>query len=93
MNAVDAARIRYHKNIALFTAVPFEHSDLPGVGDHIKGNLDFLVSTVAGVEDMREDAEYALPEQPYFLVATTLGQHSSNAQLLAELLTLEYLDG
>ena len=50
---------------------------------------------MAGDEDMREDAEYALPEQPYFIVveATSLGQHSSKAQLLAELLTLEYLDG
>ena len=97
MNAVDAARIRYRKNIALFAEVPIEHPDLPGVG-HIGGNLDFLASTVAGDEDMREDAQYALPEQPYFIVVEakkgiTLDQHSSKAQLLAELLTLEYLDG
>jgi len=97
MNAVDGARIRYRKNIGLFTDVPVEHPDLPGVG-HIGGYLDFLTSTVVGNEDMREDAEYALPERPYFIVvaakkATTLDQHSSKAQLLAELLTLEYLDG
>ena len=78
MNAVDAARIRYRKNIALFAEVPVEHPDLPGIG-HIGGNLDFLASTVAGDEDMRQDAEYALPEQPYFIVveakkAVTLGQ-------------------
>ena len=96
MNAVDAARIRYHKNIALFAEVPVEHPNLPGVG-HISGNLDFLASTVAGDEDMREDGEYALPDQPHFIVveakkAVTLSQHSSKAQLLAELLTLQYLD-
>lgn len=97
MNAVDAARIYYRKNIALFAEIPVEHPDLPGVG-HIGGNLDFLASTVAGGADMREVAEYALPERPYFVVvetkkAVTLGQHSSKAQLLAELLTLQYLDG
>ena len=47
---------------------------------------------------MRQDADYALPEKPYFIVveakkAATLGQYSSKAQLLAELLTLEFLDG
>jgi len=89
MNAVD--RFRYRKNIALFTEVLFKHSDLP-VG-HIEVNLDFLASTVAGDEDMREDAECALPKQPYFVVATILSQHSSKAQLLAELLTLEHSDG
>ena len=65
---------------------------------HIGGNLDFLASTVAGDEDMRQDGDYALPEKPYFIVveakkAATLGQYSSKAQLLAELLTLEFLDG
>src|SRR5438552_12152969 len=84
MNAVDTARIRYRKNIALFAEVPIEHPDLPGVG-HIGGNLDFLASTVAGDEDMREDAQYALPEQPYFIVVEakkgiTLDQHLSKAQ-------------
>ena len=97
MNAVDAARIRYRKNIALFAEVPVEHPDLPGIG-HIGGNLDFLASTVAGDADMRAEAEYALPEQFYFIVveakkSITLDQHSSKAQLLAELLTLEYLNG
>jgi hypothetical protein len=97
VNAVDAARILYHKNIALFAGVPVEHPDLPGIG-HIGGNLDFLASTVVGGVDMREEAEYALPEKPYFIVveskkAVTLGQHSSKAQLLAELLTLQYMDG
>lgn len=97
MNAVDAARVFYRKNIALFAEVPVEHPELPGIG-HIGGNIDFLASTVAGDEDMREDAEYALPEKPYFIVvnakkSSTLGQHSSKAQLLAELLTLDHLDG
>ena len=97
MNAVDAARIRYRKNIALFAEVSVEHPGLPGVG-HIGGNLDFLASTVAGDEDMRQDGDYGLPEKPYFIVVeakkgATLSQYSSKAQLLAELLTLEFLDG
>jgi hypothetical protein len=74
MNAVDATRRFYHKNIALFAEVPVEHPDLPDVG-HIGGNFDFLV---AGDADMHEDAKYALPERPYFIVveakkSTTLG--------------------
>lgn len=97
MNAVDAARIRYNKHIALFAEVPVEHPDLPGVG-HVGGNVDFLASTVAGGQDMRYDAEYAIPERPYLIVVEakktpTLSQLSSKAHLLAELLTLEYLDG
>ena len=97
MNAVYAARIHYRKNIGLFSEVPVEHPDLPGIGN-IGGNLDFLASTVAGDADMREDGEYALPKKPYFIVveakkSATLGQYSSKAQLLAELLTLEFLDG
>ena len=96
MNAIDAARIRYRKRIALFAEVAVEHPDLPGIGP-IGGNLDFLASTVAADADMREEAEYALPERPYLIVVeakklATLGQHSSKAQLLAELLTLQYLD-
>jgi hypothetical protein len=97
MNAVHTARIYYRKRIALFAEVPIEHPDLPGLG-HIGGNLDFLASTVAGDVDMREEGESALPAQPYFIVVEakkggTLGQPSTKAQLLAELLTLEYLYG
>jgi hypothetical protein len=96
MNAVYA-RIYYRKNIGLFSEVAVEHPDLPGIG-HIGGNLDFLASTVAGDVDMRQDGEYALPKRPYLIVveakkSVTLGQYSSQAQLLAELLTLEFLDG
>jgi len=67
MNGADAARIRYRKNIALFAEIPVENPDLPGIS-HIGGNLDFLASMVGGDEDMRDDAEYALSEQPYFIV-------------------------
>lgn len=96
MNAIDVARIHYRKNIGLFADIPIEHPNLPGIG-HIAGKLDFLASTLAGNEDMRKDAAYALPARPCFIVveskrSVTLGQHSSKAQLLAELLTLEYLD-
>jgi hypothetical protein len=97
MNAINAARTYYRKRIALFSQVAVEHPDLPGIGP-IDGNLDFLASTVAADADMREEAEYALPERPYYLTvvgdkkSATLDQHSSKAQLLAQLLTLQYLD-
>jgi len=97
MNAIDSARLYYRKRIALFSEVAVEHPDLPGIG-HIGGNLDFLASTVAAHANMRNQGEYALPERPYLIVVeakkpATLGQYSSKAQLLAELLTLQYLDG
>lgn len=96
MNAVDAARSHYKKNIALFAEVPVEHPDLPGIGN-IGGNLDFVASTVGGNEYIRYRSETAFPEHPYFIVveakkAVTLDARSSKAQLLAELLTLDYLD-
>ena len=100
MNAIGAARTYYRKQIALFADIAVEQSDLPGIGP-MCGNLDFLASTVAADADMRDEAEYALPERPYYLTVvgtkkpatTTLDQqHSSKAQLLAQLLTLQYLD-
>jgi len=96
MNAIDAARIYYHKSIALFSEVTIEHPDLPGIG-HISGNLDFLASTVFAHVDMRYDAESALPKCPYLIIVevkkgTTVSAITSKAQLLAELLTLQYLD-
>ena len=98
MNAVAAARRTYKtKSLGLFAEVPVEHPDLPGIGA-IGGNLDFLASNVAGDEDIREHGDVAIPQTPYFIVveakkSTTIGSHSSTAQLLAELLTLDYLDG
>ena len=82
--------------LGLFAEVPVEHPDLPGIGT-IGGNLDFLASTVAGDEDIREHGDVAIPQTPYFIVIetkkpTTIGSHSSTAKLLAELLTLDYLD-
>jgi hypothetical protein len=32
MNAVDAARVFYRKNIALFAEIPVDHPELPGIG-------------------------------------------------------------
>lgn len=57
----------------------------------------FLASTVFAHVDMRYDAESALPKCPYLIIVevkkgTTVSAITSKAQLLAELLTLQYLD-
>src|SRR5947207_15412849 len=96
MNAVAAARKTYKtRGLGLFAEAPIEHPDLPGIGI-IGGCLDFLASTVAGDEDIREHGDVAIPQTPYFIVvetkkSTTIVSHSSTAHLLAELLKFYYL--
>jgi hypothetical protein len=49
-NAVFLARKYLEAGpIALFNEVPFEHDNLPGIGE-ISGNIDYLTSAYAGVK-------------------------------------------
>jgi hypothetical protein len=97
-NAVNVVQRGSTKpNIALFSEIPIEHDDLPGIGP-VGGAVDFLTSTIAGgYTSVREFGDKLVPAKPYFVVveakkSSTIADQSSQAQLLAQLLTLEYMD-
>jgi len=81
----------------LFSEIPFEHDDLPGIGP-IGGSLDYLTSAYAGVKGIGRDlnAQVRL-KTPYLLVVeaksgSTIGRFASLYQLIAQLVTVEYRD-
>ena len=90
---------RKHLNagkIALFSEVPFEHDNLPGIGE-ISGNLDYITSAYAGVKDIGTLAAPVRLETPYLLVTeaksnSAIGELSSFYQLIAQLVTVDYRD-
>jgi len=83
--------------IGLFSEVPLEHEDLPGIG-HIGGNVDYLTSGYAGVKDPEKHKKASIRlETPYLLVVeakttSTIGRDSSLYQLIAQLIAVEYHD-
>ena len=89
-------KLRTHP-IAIFAEVPLEHPAMPGIGP-IGGKLDFLCCSTFGVPyDDPDLAEFALIRSPHFLVIeaqqnATLGRKTSHAQLIAQLITLQYHD-
>ena len=80
-NAVYLAR-KYldAERIALFSEVPFEHDNLPGIGE-ISVNLDYITSAYAGVKDIGtgSNAQVRL-KTPYLLVVEA--KSSDNQQVL-----------
>lgn len=97
VNAVELAKNVLHAGtIALFSEIPFEHPDLPGVGP-IGGNLDFLTSGVLNTRAVWKHPRYASYSKPYLLVVeakhgSALTKPASMAQLVAQLLTLDFHD-
>ena len=96
-NAVDLAREKFQNpNIALFPETIFDHPDLPGVGP-VGGALDYISSAVYQEMDVTLFGNQCLPSTPHFIVIvakkdstfTTIG---AQAQLLAQLLTIDYHD-
>jgi hypothetical protein len=84
-------------NIAQFSEVPIEYDDLPGIG-RVGGDVDFLSSTIAGgYPSVKEFGETMVPAKRHFVVVeekkvSTIADQSSQAQLLAQLLTLKFID-
>jgi len=74
--------------IALFQEVEINHPDLPGVGP-VGGALDYLTSATSKME-VRLFPGLITPRMPHFGVieAKRLGEIPAQAQLLAQLLTL-----
>ena len=83
--------------IALFAQVPFEHDNLPGIGE-IYGNLDYITSGFGGVNAIGKSTTPAVSlETPYLLVVeaksnSTIGKISSYYQLIAQMITIDYHD-
>ena len=96
-NAVYLARKHLNAGqIGLFSDVPFEHDNLPGIGE-ISGNLDYITSSYAGVKDIGTRAAPAILKTPYLLVTeaktnSAIGKLSSLDQLIAQLVTVDYRD-
>jgi hypothetical protein len=83
-----------HTSLALFTEVPFEHPQLPGVG-YVGGNVDYLTAAVRGNVNVRVRGDECTACVPYLLVIEakkdpTIGTEGSIAQLYAQLLTLQH---
>jgi hypothetical protein len=82
-------------DIVLFQEVPVEHPSLPGVGP-IGGALDYVASSTLIPTNLLLRGT-ARPGKPHFIVVeakkgTTVIEASSEAQLLAQILTLEHID-
>jgi hypothetical protein len=96
VNATWIARsLRKNPQIALFQEIEISHPDLPGVGP-ISGALDYLTSATAKLS-VRKYPALATPRIPHFVVIeakrqATVGEIPAQAQLLAQLLTLNYLN-
>jgi hypothetical protein len=97
-NAVFLARKHLAAgHIALFSEVPFQHDDLPGIGE-VGGNLDYITSAYGGVKNIKADVNPQVKLKiPYLLVveaksSSTIGRDSSFYQLLAQLVTVEHRD-
>ena len=90
-----AQKMKKSPQIGLFQEVEIEYPDLPGIGP-ISGALDYLVSTTSKLS-LREFPAQATPRVPHFVVMeakrhATVGEIPAQAQLLAQLLTLDYLN-
>ena len=96
VNATWIARsLKKDPQIALFQEIEISHPDLPGVGA-ISGALDYLTSTTSKLS-VKYYPALATPRMPHFVVIeakhqATIGEISAQAQLLAQLLTLNYLN-
>lgn len=97
VNATWLARsMKKEPQIALFQEVEINHPDLPGVGP-VGGALDYLTSATSKME-VRLFPGTITPRMPHFVVIeakrqATVGEIPAQAQLLAQLLTLNYLNG
>ena len=84
------------KSLAIFQEVNFSHPNLPGIGP-ITGPVDFLSATLVQNIPLTKFPGVAAPSKPLFMVVEakkvdTMNSVSSNAQLLAQLLTAHYDD-
>ena len=84
------------KSLAIFQEINFFHPNLPDI-DPITGPVDFLSATLVQNIPLTKFPGVAAPSKPLFMVVEakkvdTMNSVSSNAQLLAQLLTAHYDD-
>jgi hypothetical protein len=95
--AIRFAKDLYNvEDIALFSKVALEHPNLPGLGP-ISGISDFITAHVEGELPLREFGTTVAGTMPKILVietkrGDTLAELSSQTQLVAQLITLDYDD-
>jgi len=82
-------------SVGLFSEVPFEMDNLPGIGS-VGGSLDYLTSAFAGAKDPSRHVKASIRlETPYLLVVeakttSSIGRDSSFFQLMAQLIAVEH---
>ena len=80
----------------MFQEVPFSHPNLPGIGP-ISGLVDYLSAALPQDIPLVITGGVANPVNPLFILveakrSQTLEDASSNAQLMAQLLTAQHQD-
>lgn len=81
--------------IGLFSEVPFEMDNLPGIGS-VGGSLDYLASVFAGAKDPSRHLKASIRlKTPSLLVVeakttSSIGRDSSFFQLMAQLIAVEH---
>ena len=80
----------------MFQEVPLSHPNLPGIGP-ISGPVDYMSAALPKDIPLKITGGVANPAKPIFILveakqAQTLSDVSSNAQLMAQLLTTQHDD-
>ena len=80
----------------MFQEVPLSHPNLPGIGP-ISGPVDYMSAALPKDIPLKITGGVANPAKPIFVVvqvkwAQSLSDVSSNAQLMAQLLTAQHDD-
>ena len=80
----------------MFSDVLFSYPDLPGIGP-VSGPVDYITASLALHIPLRCRGRRAPHSKPFFLVVEakrvqTIGNVSSSAQLMAQLMTAHYQD-
>jgi len=97
INAVHAAKQKFAlKSLAMFSEVQFSYPNLPGIGP-ISGPVDYITASLPLHIPLRHRGGRSPHSKPLFLVVEakkeqTMGDASSSAQLMAQLMTAHYQD-
>lgn len=84
------------KSLAMFQEVVFSHPNLPGIGP-VSGPVDYVSAALPQDIPLAVTGGIASPVKPLFVLveakrSQTMDDVSSNAQLMAQLLTVQHED-
>ncbi len=97
INAIHAAKKKFAlRSLAMFSEVLFSYPDLPGIGP-VSGPVDYITASLPLHIPLSRRGGRSSHSKPLFLVVETkkeqtIGDASSSAQLMAQLMTAHYKD-